>query len=159
LINKHFELQILKGFNMSVSASIDIILSEKKTAVEIINRLMNFGWTLATKDGYIGYLPLGDKDDFHWQAEKISFEALTKILHEKERANEIVGVTMTWKDTEIGGSFLFWRNDSLETFSMCTDGNRQRTILDGNYEITDFQWYLAKLLPPLDVEYFSFYQI
>ncbi|MFC1894870.1 hypothetical protein ACFLYH_02880 [Candidatus Dependentiae bacterium] len=150
---------------MSVSASIDIILSEygkdNQYAIEIIKVLMEFGWVLS-HDGYVGYLPLGDKDDFDWQEKEISIERLTGILKSKQDAGEIVGITMSWKDTEIGGDFLFWPKDNLHTFSMNMDGNRRIIKLDSDYEVTDFQWYLPKLLLPLNkvwtVEYFSFDQ-
>ncbi len=94
---------------MSVSASIDVMLSKnlQRSATGIIQVLVNSGWTL-THDGYIGFLPLGDKDDFDWKAEKIDIETLNSIIKEKECANELVGVTMTWKDTDFGGAFLFW---------------------------------------------------
>ncbi len=153
---------------MSVSASIDINLSKNegknRSTVEIIEVLVNFGWNLV-HDTYISYLPLGDKDDFDWQAEKgMSFETLTKIIEVKEQAEETVGIIMTWKDTDIGGTFLFWppNKDNLGTFSMNIGINRQIITLTDDYNITDFQWYLPKLLVPLNriltVEYFSFEQ-
>jgi hypothetical protein len=145
---------------MSVSASIVIALTESIPAVEIIRKLTIFGWNLTNEYGYVNYLPIGDKDNFDWQAERtMSFEALTKILNAKEQACEIVGVILTWKDTNIGGTFLFQPKKSLETFSMHISIERQKILLSDGYEITDFQWYLSKLLPPLNemwtVEYFS----
>ncbi len=150
---------------MSVSTSIDIHLSKNekmhRPTIEIIKVLINFGWTLSN-NGYMGYLPLGDRDDFDWQEKEINFETLTNILKAKEEANEVVGVIMTWKNTGIGGTFLFWTNERYETFTMGISVNRQVITLQNNYKITDFQWYLPKLLIPLNkawiVEYFSFYQ-
>lgn len=148
---------------MSVSASIDITLTENISSIEIIKILINFGWNLTNENGYVGYLPLGDKENFNWQSERhMSFEALIKILNAKEQASEAAGIILYWKDTDIGGSFLFWPKNKFETFAMGLDGNRQKTFIADGYEITDFQWYLSKLLPPLNqtwtVEYFSFYQ-
>ena len=150
---------------MSMSVSIDICLNEEGekriSAIEIIQILVDFGWTLS-HNGCVGYLPLGDKDDYNWLEEKMSITTLVDILKAKQDADEIIGVSMSWKNTEIGGSFLFWPKDNLHTFSMNLDGNRKKIRLDSNYEITDFQWYLSKLLVPLNVvwpvEYFSFDQ-
>ena len=150
---------------MSVSASINIHLSKNNNkhvpAIEIIKVLINFGWNLL-HNGYIGYLPIGDKDDFDWQEKKISFEELVSILKEKEETNEVIGIIMTWKNTEIGGTFLFYTNEKYETFSMGISAERQVITLQDDSKITDFQWYLPKLLIPLNefwnVEYFSFYQ-
>jgi hypothetical protein len=148
---------------MSVSASIDVILSENTErhldAIAILKILVNHGWKLS-HNGYIGYIALGcKKDDFDWQEKEIEIETLTNILKAKQGADETIGVTMSWKDTEIGGAFLFWPKNDLHTFSMNLDGYRQIITLDEDYKITDFQWYLSKLLPPLNnvwtVEYFS----
>ena len=150
---------------MSISAGISIRLSEcaqPRSAVDIIKVLIDFGWNII-HDGYISYLPFGDKDDFDWQAKRnINFESLIKILESKEQAEETIGIIMTWKNTDIGGTFLFWSKNELDTFSMNITVDRQKTTLTNDYEITDFQWYLPKLLIPLNkvwtVEYFSFDQ-
>lgn len=149
---------------MSISANIDIHLSKvikkHRSAIEIIQELTDFGWTLSL-NGYVGYLPLGDTDNFDWKEEKITVEVLNEIIKEKIVLNEVVGVIMTWENTGIGGTFLFWTDEKYETFSMNTSINRQEVVLEIDYKITDFQWYLPKLLVPLDeiwgVEYFSFY--
>ena len=150
---------------MSASASIDIsVAGNNVSAIEIIQVLMNSGWTLV-HNGYINYLPLGNKDDFDWQANKdINIEELNQILQAKKEQKEIIGVRMTWQNTDIGGDFLFWPKNnnvnSLETFSLNFDGNRQKIKMENNYELTDFQWYLSKLLPQLSkilkIEYVSF---
>ncbi len=141
---------------MSVSASIDIKLSEIKrtqiSATEIIEVLVSSGWNLFHGE-YLSYLPLGDKDDFDWQDKKdMSWNALTKIIEAKEQAKEIVGIMMTWENTKIGGDFLFWppKTSYCNTFSLSTNNNRQVISLTNDYNITDFQWYLPKLLIPLN---------
>ncbi len=145
---------------MSVSASIVVALTKTISPVEVIKILTGFGWNLINEEGYINYLPIGDKDNFAWQAEKnMSFDTLAKILNAKEKADEIIGVILTWKDTNIGGTFLFQPKGSLDTFSMHISIERQKALIAEEYDITDFQWYLSKLLPPLNkewtVEYFS----
>ncbi|MBD3231043.1 hypothetical protein GF322_00070 [Candidatus Dependentiae bacterium] len=142
---------------MSVSANIDIHLATKKSTIEIIKILTDSGWNIF-HNGYIEYLPLGDKDDFDWQTEKISIEHLMKILQAKQNANEVIGIIMTWKDTGIGGTFLFWTSEKYETFSLGIGIERQKIELIDDYEITNFQWYLPKLLLPLNADYFSFYE-
>jgi hypothetical protein len=44
------------------------------------------------------------------------------ILEEKERRNEPIGVVMTWKNTDIGGSFMFRENNK---FSISLNVNRK----------------------------------
>lgn len=151
---------------MSIAASIDVKLENfhKKTTpiFEIIDVLINHGWTF-NENKYITYLPFGDKDDFDWQTdENIDIAQLKKIFELKEHADEIVGIMMYWKNSEIGGSFLFWPSSTYETFSLNFNAFRPMINLQDNYEIIDFQWYLKRLLPCLDdafgVESFSFEQ-
>ena len=145
---------------MSISATINIHLIKRKiqctSTLDVIKGLVNSGWSL-THDKYTSYLPLGDKDDFDWQSEEnMDFASITRLILAKKASGELVGLILTWKATGIGGVFLF-RSD--ESFSMGISINRQKIVLKNNYVITDFQWYLERLLPPLNdafgVEYFS----
>lgn len=149
---------------MSLSVSIDIHLkqSESISALKILDVLIKFGWTLI-QNGEASYLALGDKDDFNWQlGMSTTLKELNNIFRKKEVEKEIVGVIMNWQNTTIGGSFLFWPQDNYEKFSINLDAYRQTVIWPPDYEVTDFQWYLKKLLPPLNavwpIEYFSFDQ-
>jgi hypothetical protein len=152
---------------MSISASLDIILqtsnNEEAHAFDIINILSGAGWSFIN-NAYISYLPLHDNDEFNWKTEKnIAAKELEKLLISKEKANELVGILMTWANTEIGGDFLFWPKEvSNKTFSVNLNAFRPMVKLNSNYEIIDFQWYLEKLLPPLEeafgVESFLFEQ-
>ena len=141
-------------------ANITIQLPKQKNAylsgLTVLKTLMNAGWTL-NDQGKISYLPLGDKDDFDWHIqENLSFEELKGILTAKEKAKEAIGVIVTWQDTGIGGTVMFRLDNNL---SFGLDINRKEILLQNNYAVTDFQWYLEKLLPPLNdafgVEYFS----
>ena len=148
---------------MSISASIDLHLTgikhNQKSSIEIIDILIASGWTLV-HDGYVTYLPIGDKDSFNWKSTLgMEHQDIEDLMDAKRKANEIIGVTMTWKDTQRGGSFLFWPEGTYETLSLNLHAFRPTKKIAKNYEVTDFQWYLEKLLPPLNdafgVEYFS----
>lgn len=72
--------------------------------------------------GHATFLPIGDDDNYGWQHVSISKEELLKILSTKEKQRELLGVGMTWKDTNIGGTFLIRENG---TFLMSPDINRK----------------------------------
>ena len=96
---------------MSIFATIEIQLIEKidihNSTLDVINNLIQFDWSVY-HNNYIGYLPIGDQDNYNWQdAKDIEFKLLQKIIFEKEKRNEVIGLIMRWKDTEIGGAFLF----------------------------------------------------
>ena len=80
------------------------------------------------------------------------------ILITKARSNEEIGVIMTWQDTNIGGIFSFRNNDSIFVSLIM---NRKIYFDKNNFQITDVNWYLTRLLPALNqgemrVEYFTY---
>jgi hypothetical protein len=146
---------------MSVSASIQIELKkeilENVSIVKIVHLLLNFGWTL-NDHGKTSYLPVGDRDVFDWQYEDVSFNHLKKVIQEKEKIGEVVGIVMTWKDENVGGSFLFFGKGKL---SVSLDINRKLLVDSKEFKITDVNWYLERLLPIFNqgetlVEYFTY---
>ncbi|MCX7920467.1 MAG: hypothetical protein N3B21_00370 [Clostridia bacterium] len=110
--------------------------------IEVIQRLMDYGWTLNDNDK-TSYLPLGDEDDFDWQRETIDEKLLMSILRQKKQNKETIGIVLTWDGTNIGGEFLL-RTDS--SVSVNLNINRKQ-MEDDNLGITDINWYLVKLLP------------
>jgi hypothetical protein len=126
---------------MSNSATIDIniLLNDSPiNVVEIINKLIDFGWSL-NDNGQISYLPLGDNDDFNWIRENISKEKLMNILIKKESQNELIGIAMTWNTSEIGGEFLFWGRGEI-SINLNINKKLQNNLF------TDVNWYLEKLI-------------
>lgn len=136
---------------MSISASIDVKLFEKNISLqEIIESLVSAGWNV-TKNDYTSFLPLEDNDMFEWQSKKnMSPDELRRLLKDKQIAREIIGLFIIWQKTDIGGSLLFWPEHNYTSFSMNLSSDRQYIKLNNFCKITDFSWYLEKLLPPLD---------
>ncbi len=134
---------------MSVSASIDVkfVTSEDKgsSIVDIVKGLIKNGWTL-NDNGKVSYLPVGDDGDYNWVSENINIDELINILDEKERQNESIGVSLTWGDTNIGGTLLLWDKKSL-SFNLSI--NRKIINQDSSMGITDVNWYLEKLISGL----------
>jgi hypothetical protein len=142
---------------MSVSAAIDLELStssDRVSAKKVLMTLHDFGWSF-DDHGNVSYLPVGDQDDFDWQSEKMSVENLLEIVEAKEQRGELIGVTITWKDTGIGGQLLL-QSDGTMTFSITVN----RKCIDEETRITDVNWYLMRLLLPLNQNgfYVAFFQ-
>lgn len=130
---------------MSVSASMDLKINTESITfiLDVIRLLLAFGWRF-NYDGAVFYLPVGDDDDFNWHSDDISDDELLDILREKERLGELIGVAMTWKNTGIGGEFLFRQDGS---FSVNLSINR-RKVKEG---FTDATWYFSRIIPALAV--------
>ncbi len=129
---------------MSISASIDFNFyssSIEITPLLLINILMSNGWSLLYCGGK-SYLPIGDIDDFDWQHSKsITDEEIIKICAIKFKNKEIIGLGLTWLDTNIGGDFLFYPEGGV---SFLLNINR---IENTSTTLTDFNWYLEKIVP------------
>jgi hypothetical protein len=132
---------------MSVQASLDLNFQDYDkaiTPINLITLLLNNGWSL-NDNGRISYLPIGDNYDFDWIiSSQISKDELMMMLEEKEKRNELIGIVLTWKNTNIGGSILFYPSDKISFVF-----NINRRILHGldNFKMTDFNWYLSRILP------------
>ena len=128
---------------MSISASIEIYLSESMSAMTILHQLETYGWTYNDHGG-VTFLPVGDHDDYHWQHSDVPKNDLEEIIRAKESQGEVIGVAMTWKDTNIGGTLLICEKG---TFLMSLDINRKLIEAGGGWSTTDVNWYITRLIP------------
>ncbi len=133
---------------MSASASINIKFNCEQETIHIIKKLLDFGWTINDNEKTT-YLPLGDNDDFNWTSCNLNFNQLVNIINQKITHNELVGVVITWGDTNVGGSLLFWDKTS---FSLNLNVNRMLVECQNNSSFTNVNWYIEKILPALNKE-------
>ena len=129
---------------MTTLASIKIgFRSINGGASKIISDMLQVGWHLDDHGG-ISYLPIGDNDMFDWSEMPLSGkEELFHLIGVKEKANELVGVVLLWKDSHVGVQVLI--SNGLVRFLPTVN----RRVLEGKLEISDVSWYLATLIPPL----------
>lgn len=104
---------------------------------------MDSGWTI-DDNGLVTYLPVGDIDLFDWQMEDIDFESVMKILTEKQKRGELIGIAMTWGDSGIGGTVLVHRDGNIH---ISLNINRKLIEDTAAIKVTDLNWYTTKLLP------------
>lgn len=124
---------------MSKDISLDIDLSVNNTIsrYEIITLFFNSNWSFLD-DGKFTYLPLGD-EDWDWVSSSMPEEEILHLLKEKSKTDEIIGFSLTWENTNIGGQILFFPNFKL---SFCINNNIKMITND----IVDVNWYLTRLL-------------
>lgn len=131
---------------MSRTASIDIHGFVRSTPGKVVAALLEAGWT-QDDQGRITALPLGDEDVSNWQSNPLDdwSEILTR-LDKKAQAGEVAGIVLLSVEGGTGGIFLLEPN--LRTISFIPSVNR-RVMADG-FKTTDYSWYLARILPPLE---------
>ena len=145
---------------MSVEASIDIKLNDyiDYRIMDIIEALIKGGWTLKNDQNEVSYLPIGDEDNFDWLEKSITHDELRTIIEEKENSNELVGIKMYWKDTNIGITLLLV---SYKEFSISLSINRKRINVEDARAVTDINWYVQTIIETLkqqkyQIERFTF---
>ena len=145
---------------MSVEASIDIKLNENidYRIMDIIEALIKGGWTLKNGQYEVSYLPIGDEDHFDWLEKSITHDELRRIIEEKENLNEVVGIKMYWRDTNIGITLLI---HSYKEFSISLSINRKKINVEDARSVTDINWYVQTIIETLkkqkyQIERFTF---
>jgi hypothetical protein len=130
--------------NMSVQASIQwTIHPYPDSMVTVIQLMLAHGWTI-NDYGKMGFLPVHDDDMFDWQREEINADKLMEIINEKNRLNERLGVSITWKESNIGGQLLTYGADEI---GLVITINRQIVPLRDGVTMTDVNWYLERIKP------------
>lgn len=126
---------------MSKQSSLDfqLVYGKDYTIIDLFNCLITNGWQYS-EDNKVTFLPVGDDGNYDWQCEKMSLNQLQKLMENKIINNEVIGITMTWENTGIGGDYLFWPDGN---FSFIINKNR-KILID---KITDVNWYLTRIIP------------
>jgi hypothetical protein len=131
---------------MSISASIDLKLISKSnsnfSSKQVINEMVAKGWKIE-KNNKIFYLPLGDDNLYDWQEKNSKDIDIWRIISQKETLQEVIGINLYWRDTDIGLSTLIFNNTEI-SFSISI--NRVKINL-AEFDITDINWYLERILP------------
>nr|WP_174506364.1 hypothetical protein [Acinetobacter sp. Marseille-Q1620] len=122
---------------MSVSASIEIQFTHINS-IDIVLLLLNSGWTFED-NGHQSYIPIGDNDEWDWRWEHLKNNELLDILKIKQNLREVIGVGITWKDSERGGELILNNDNSLIL-------NLTNNRLVSKSTVTDFDWYLEKIV-------------
>lgn len=130
---------------MSVSASLDISIVKNERypfcAKDLLSQMMRKNWGVMHQ-GKVCYLPLGDTL-FEWTEKRISQSKLMEMIEQKEQDNEIIGLMLYWKNTDIGISMLIFP-DAKIIFQFMS--NRVKLENAFYFDMTDVNWYLERIL-------------
>jgi len=141
--------------------SIRLNQNKKYSIEDIIKMFINIGWNLYDEQGKITYLPLGDVDEFNWQSDLMNEEDFYMLIREKEKHNELIGLTLYWSNTMIGVDLLA---QSSYDIMLSITVNRKLMYADSSISITDVNWYIDKTVINLkkakyQVENFKFEEL
>lgn len=133
---------------MSISASIDICLSERSRAVlsvpDLLEDFVSEGWDYVDRIGEVTILPLGDNDESSWLSATINRDDLFNILKKNQELKEIIGIELLRVDSHIECDLLIYNTNEI---ALSLSIARKKIDVKGNIDITDFSWYLERVLP------------
>ena len=131
----------LTQITMSIEARMQLTLEPNSNdwQFQVIDALTRAGWNL-DDHGRIMILPLGDDDDFEWTEHDPRNGSVRSVLRSKISAGEPLGITLTWKETQSGGTLTIHQSGRLD-FSASI--NRQ--CLQSS-QASDVSWYLPKIV-------------
>ncbi len=122
--------------------------------LDFLELMVEYGWNF-DYCGFKNYFPLGNDHDGVLKNKKISNSKLMDIIQTKVTLNEVVGVSMIWRHTNIGADF-FLKNDSVSvTLS---------TLCINSSGLMDVNWYLDKIIYPtinsekISIEHFKYFE-
>ena len=127
---------------MAREAILTIDCSLYSDSIATIIKLFNeIGWVYT--DNQMEYIPLNDNDMFVWVKEQLSFESLFSTIAQKQDAEELIGIALYHKDSNIGITILT-RNTKAINISL----NINKKKLDEQY--TDVSWYVKNIIVMLE---------
>lgn len=128
---------------MSTQATMDIFINEfdKKTYGDIFDILISANWRNSQNNDFKMIL-LGDEDYYWIEYTSVPKEARTLLMN-KQKAKEVGGIELFYENTGIGIELLMFVDNRISvSFSI-----NRKTKLKAH---TDFEWYLEKILLPLE---------
>lgn len=121
--------------------------SERSRAIlsvpNLIQHFVNEGWDYVDSKGIVTFLPIGD-DDFNWLCETIDRNNILNILKIKQAQKETIGIQLLRRDSKAGCDLLIFNTNEM-VFSLSI--YRNKIVVESDIDITDFTWYLEKILP------------
>jgi hypothetical protein len=130
---------------MSRERSIDLEFGDKLDFDILLERFRSTGWEFV-RDGRIDYMT-----DFDWQAAgALAADQVRTMLISELAAGQTVGIKLWGPE---GHSVDVIMAPDLTTLSILL--NEDRKLLPGSSFITDFSWYLDRLLPAIEISKLS----
>jgi hypothetical protein len=113
---------------------------------DLLSAMISAGWSY-DDHGHISYLPLGDGDVSNWTWRSLAdWAAVVEEIERKLASSETAGVVLLAAEGRSGGELLM--TPSLEVITLILSANRK--TLPGASQATDYSWYIARMVPPLE---------
>ena len=135
---------------------------DKLYAEDIIEALVNEGWSLFSEGNTIIYTDVLDGDDFNFVSKNIKKEDYYEIVSKKQKYGEPIACAMFYTEDR-----YIYRIDVIITSDfevIISPDDLTKKMMNCENELLDMNWYICKIIPKLSnknmiVESFSFCKI
>ena len=135
---------------------------DKIYAEDIIEALVNEGWSLFSEGNTIIYTDVLDGDDFNFVSKNIKKEDYYEIVSKKQKYGEPIACAMFYTEDR-----YIYRIDVIITSDfevIISPDDLTKKMMNCENELLNMNWYICKIIPKLSnknmiVESFSFCKI
>lgn len=117
-------------------------------STNLIQLLLDNGWSISNSEGMVAYLPVGDNDSFNWQCVHMTEEELWRIIGVKTENNELIGLQLYWKSDNPGLDLLVShsRDDGGDYFDVNIGMDLYRKDIISELSLPNYNWYARHIL-------------
>lgn len=152
---------------MSITYNFQINITKRKenslSSTDIIESLIEAGWSLFSENNLIIYTDVGDDDGFNFLSKPMNKREYYDIVNKKQRNKETIALALFRSENNCR-----YRIDVIITITsvfevLISPDDATRKMLSNDLKILDVNWYISRIIPYLTnekmlVENFSFSQ-
>ena len=147
--------------SVTYNIKINIVRREKidLSSTDILESLIDAGWSLFSEENLIIYTDIGDDDDFNFMSK--SMNQYYTIVKQKQKNDEVIGLAMFFLEDNYRYRIDVIITSEFEIIISPDDATKK--MLSYDLDLLDVNWYFYRIIPYLTnkkmlVESFSFSQ-
>ena len=150
---------------MSVTYNIKINIVRREeidlSSRDILESLIDAGWSLFSEENLIIYTDIGDDDDFNFMSKSMNKNQYYTIVKQKQKNDEVIGLAMFSLEDNYRYRIDVIITSEFEIIISPDDATKK--MLSYDLDLLDVNWYFYRIIPYLTnkkmlVESFSFSQ-
>ncbi len=149
--------------SVTYNIKINIVRREKidLSSTDILESLIDAGWSLFSEENLIIYTDIGDDDDFNFMSKSMNKNQYYTIVKQKQKNDEVIGLAMFFLEDNYRYRIDVIITSEFEIIISPDDATKK--MLSYDLDLLDVNWYFYRIIPYLTnkkmlVESFSFSQ-
>lgn len=150
---------------MSITYNFEINIARRNennlSSTDIIESLIEAGWSLFSEENLIIYTDVSDDDEFNFLSKSMNKREFYDIVNKKQKNEETIALALFRSENNCRYRIDVIITSVSEVLISPDDGTKK--MLSNDLKILDVNWYISRIIPYLTnekmlVENFSFSQ-